>query len=129
MNRPAELLATADTLLASPLDRSFGPMRRGTVFLLRKALEEMMREYWREVRPELAEGKGKTHAQSLCLGYRGHTDLAGRWSALWLGLSRACHYHQCPLPPSITTLTAWRDEVAALLPEFEKLSLAGKWEL
>lgn len=86
-----------------------------------------MREYWREIRPELASVK--TDAQSLCLAHLGHANLAGRWSALWLGLSRACHYHQCPLAPSVTTLASWRDEVAALLPEFEKLSLGKKWEL
>ncbi|MFD8077687.1 hypothetical protein ACFV3E_34120 [Streptomyces sp. NPDC059718] len=110
-----DLLSSTDRLLGSAqvTNSTTGVWPRAAALLLRLALEEGLRQYWRNVRPELAHCP--THAQALCLESYTGAELARRWSAVWSGLSKACHYHSYELSPTAGELRAWRDEVAALL--------------
>jgi hypothetical protein len=110
---PQDLLAGADLLLGTATVSTTGVWPRAAALLLRHALEEALRRYWRRVRPELADCP--MHAQALCLESYAGADTARRWSTVWTGLSRACHYHGYELSPTPAELRAWRDEVAQLL--------------
>lgn len=117
---PTDLLSSTDRLLGSAqvTSSTTGVWPRAAALLLRLALEEGLRQYWRRVRPELA--RCPTHAQALCLESYAGADLARRWSAVWSGLSKACHYHSYELSPTAGELRAWRDEVATLLGELPR---------
>jgi hypothetical protein len=93
---PQDLLAGADRLLGTATVSTTGVWPRAAALLLRHALEEALRRYWRRVRPELADCP--MHAQALCLESYA-----------------ACHYHGYELSPTPAELRAWRDEVAQLL--------------
>lgn len=110
---PADLLAGADRLLGTATVSTTGVWPRAAALLLRHALEEALRRYWRRVRPELTTCP--MHAQALCLESYADPDTARRWSSVWAGLSRACHYHGYELSPTPGELRAWRDEVERLL--------------
>ncbi|TGB13579.1 hypothetical protein [Streptomyces sp. MZ04] len=110
---PEDLLAGADRLLGTETSSTTGVWPRAAALLLRHALEEALRRYWRRVRPELA--RCPTHAQALCLESYADAQVARRWSAAWAGLSRACHYHGYELSPTAAELRAWRDETAHVL--------------
>ncbi|MGW0705316.1 hypothetical protein ACWD4G_04975 [Streptomyces sp. NPDC002643] len=112
---PEELLAGADRLLGTATVSATGVWPRAAALLLRHALEEALRSYWRRTRPELA--RCPMHAQALCLETYLGPDTARRWSTLWAGLSRACHYHGYELSPTAGELRAWRDETERLLGE------------
>jgi hypothetical protein len=117
---PAELLAGADRLLGTATVSTTGVWPRAAALLLRHAQEEALRRYWRRVRPELA--RCPMHAQALCLETYLGPDTARRWSTVWAGLSRACHYHGYELSPTAAELRAWRDETERLLAELSVTS-------
>ncbi|MEU6323220.1 hypothetical protein [Streptomyces sp. NPDC047009] len=110
---PAELLASADRLLNATTISTTGVWPRAAALLLRHALEEALRGYWRHVRPQLA--RVPTHAQVLCLESYAGTEAARRWSSVWSNLSQACHYHGYELSPVPAELRAWKEEVAAVI--------------
>jgi len=106
---PEELLAAADRLLGTATASTTGVWPRAVALLLRHALEEALRRYWRARTPQLA--RCSPHAQSLCLESYADPETARRWSTTWAGLSRACHYHGYELAPTYAELCAWRDDV------------------
>ncbi|MDT3399090.1 hypothetical protein RKE29_20985 [Streptomyces sp. B1866] len=110
---PETLLAGADRILGTASTSVTGVWPRAAALLLRHALEEALRGYWRHTRPDLA--RCRTHAQALCLAAYAGPEVARRWSAAWQGLSGACHYHGYELSPAPGELRAWRDEVAAVV--------------
>lgn len=110
---PSELLESVDRLLGTTTASATGVWPRAAALLMRLALEEGLRQYWRSERPELI--RCPTHAQLLCLETYAGPDLARRWSSVWNSLSQACHYHAYELSPTPGELRAWRDEVVVLL--------------
>ncbi|MGW5463746.1 hypothetical protein [Streptomyces sp. NPDC003996] len=110
---PAQLLASADRLLGATTLSTTGVWPRAAALLLRHALEEALRSYWRGVRPQLA--RMPTHAQVLCLESYAGPEAARRWSSVWSNLSQACHYHGYELSPVPAELRDWREEVAAVI--------------
>jgi hypothetical protein len=112
------LLDDADTVLRSA---SRGPWSRTTAFLLRKALETCVREFWLRTRPGVERCRMRT--QMLCLAEYVDEATARRASGAWAALSAACHYHGYELNPTAGELRALHDEVRVLA---ERLRPAGR---
>ena len=74
--------------------------------LCRQAVEESLATLWELRSPAMAETS--TKCQLLCLGdFIHNTELAGRVSLTWNGLSRACHVRVYELAPTADELQSW----------------------
>ncbi|WP_248959367.1 hypothetical protein [Sphaerisporangium perillae] len=111
------LLDDADTVLRSA---SRGPWSRTSAFLLRKALESCVREFWRRTQPGMECCRMRT--QLLCLAQYVDGATARRAFGAWAALSAACHYHGYELNPTADELRALHDEVRVVA---ERLHPAG----
>ncbi|GAA2873888.1 hypothetical protein GCM10010517_34470 [Streptosporangium fragile] len=109
MTTSARLLDDADTVLRTG---GLGPWPRMTAFLLRKALESCMRDFWRRIRPGVERCGMRT--QVLCLTGYADESTARRAAGAWAALSTACHYHGYELDPTADELRALHDEVRVL---------------
>lgn len=105
-----ELLATAETLLASMVPGTDGLWPRAATFLVRMGLEQAIADLWAEIQPGLLACPMRV--QLLCLERYTDAELARRASAAWHGLSQAVHYHTYELAPTAGELRRWHDEVA-----------------
>jgi hypothetical protein len=112
------LLDDADTMLRSASRR---PWSRTTAFLLRKALEMCVREFWHRTRPGMERCRMRT--QVLCLAEYVDEATARRASGAWAALSAACHYHGYELNPTAGELRALHNEVRVLA---QRLRPAGR---
>jgi len=106
MTTYAHLLDAADTILRSG---GRGPWSRTTAFLLRKALESCMHDFWHRAQPGVERCRMRT--QVLCLTRYVDESIARRVSGAWAALSAACHYHGYELDPTAGELRSLHDEV------------------
>ncbi|MFI6452804.1 hypothetical protein ACIBF6_14720 [Streptosporangium amethystogenes] len=113
----ARLLDDADTVLRSG---GRGPWPRTTTFLLRKALESCMRDFWRRVQPGMERCGMRT--QLLCLAEYADEVTARRSAGTWAALSAACHYHGYELNPTAGALRALHNEVRVLAERLGPIS-------
>jgi hypothetical protein len=111
----AQLLATADRLLADAVPSMAAGRYRGAAFALRTALETALGDVL------LAGPYGirdtSTRAKLLCL--RGCTDAetARRARGVWVLLCLGCHYHQYEIGPSKDEVLAWQAEAVAVIDQ------------
>ncbi|MFD7826479.1 hypothetical protein [Kitasatospora sp. NPDC059803] len=117
MTAASEVLTSATRITAATSLLDSGPSGaahpRAAVFLLRRALEAGLDSYIYAHRPALA--RCRTETKVVWLAHHLDARLAGRLAAVWRNLSGACHYHQSALPPTVSELLGWRDEVAFVL--------------
>lgn len=132
---PAERMSRVDALLAVGAGRASAPAAatsvagaaasagtahtRAAAFLLRRALDDELHVYLQTHRPALL--RCTTRTKTAWLAQYAGSALAGRYAATWHRLSLACHYHCSVLPPPAEELRGWRDDVAAVLRELQKL--------
>lgn len=78
-----------------------------------------MTRLWTAVAPGLHSASPR--CQLLCLReLLGDRHLAGRVSATWSGLSRACHHRIYELPPTASELSAWLECAGAFVEAVER---------
>jgi hypothetical protein len=101
-----ELLSAARDLIRVDDERTAGLWPRAAALLARQAIEMSMDRLWQRRAPGLGATSGR--CQLLCLGEFLHDgELAGRVSATWAGLSRACHVRVYELAPTAVELDIW----------------------
>lgn len=115
MNAPvAQLLATADLLLAAGPPTTTSCRHRGAAFALRAALESALDTAL--MATSLAPARRtSTIAKLLCLHGATDTETARRARAVWVLLCLGCHYHQYDLGPTRAEVLAWQTEVTAVV--------------
>lgn len=99
---PADLLATAQSLLTRTDPQTAGLWPRAAALLARQALEETLDDFWR--RKAMPLDACSTRPQLICLGTYAGEDVAGRVNHTWSALTRACHHHPYEVAPSVGEL-------------------------
>ncbi|MBJ7607934.1 MAG: hypothetical protein JF887_00675 [Candidatus Dormibacteraeota bacterium] len=108
-----DLVSAARDLIRVDDRSTAGLWPRASAMLCRQAIEASLDDLWGLRCPAMRETS--TKCQLLCLGDFLHdVELAGRVSATWDGLSRACHVRVYELAPTVEELQSW---------------LEGAWEL
>jgi hypothetical protein len=101
-----DLVSAARDLIRVDDSRTAGLWPRAAAMLCRQAVEESLATLWDLRSPAMAETS--TKCQLLCLGdFIHHSELAGRVSLTWNGLSRACHVRVYELAPTADELQSW----------------------
>jgi hypothetical protein len=101
-----QLVSAARDLIRVDDSRTAGLWPRAAAMLCRQAVEESLGTLWDLRSPAMAQTS--TKCQLLCLGDFIHdTELAGRVSLTWNGLSRACHVRVYELAPTADELQSW----------------------
>ncbi|MEU7628428.1 hypothetical protein AB0C34_00390 [Nocardia sp. NPDC049220] len=111
----AERFDTVDRLLAGSVTDAGGLWSRAVAWILRIALEQSVDDLWLRLAPALA--RCPMRAQLIALRAFAGPEVAARVAALWAALSRAAHYHDYELAPSVTDLRRWREQAIALTAE------------
>ena len=116
----AALVGAARDLIGVDDQRTAGLWPRAAALLGRQALEVALARLWTLTAPGLERTSAR--CQLLCLGTMlGDRELAGRVSATWSGLSRACHHRVYELAPTAAELAAWLSTVDVLAARVEDL--------
>lgn len=103
---PHDLIAVARDLIRAEDPATAGLWPRAAAFLGRQGIEVAMTSLWTLRAPGLE--RESVRCQLLCLGpLLGDSELSGRVSAAWYGLSRACHHRVYALPPTAGELAGW----------------------
>lgn len=92
---------------------------RGSVWLLRLALEHALRDLWRVRAPELADASMR--AQLLVLPKYLDAEAAWNVDQLWRALSRVGHHHAYELTPTRGEILTWRQAVETALEAIEQV--------
>jgi hypothetical protein len=101
-----DLVSAARDLIRVDDSHTAGLWPRAAAMLCRQAVEESLATLWDFRSPGMRETS--TKCQLLCLGDFIHqTELAGRVSLTWNGLSRACHVRVYELAPTADELQSW----------------------
>ncbi|WP_422647126.1 hypothetical protein [Actinoalloteichus caeruleus] len=94
-------LGLARALAAGRFGLGPGVALRGSAFLGRYALEQVLNQLWvRADLPLRTDGRPTTRSRLLVLGEL-HPEIATPMSRAWQGLSRACHLHAYELTPTV----------------------------
>jgi hypothetical protein len=120
---PADLIASAQSLLTRTDPATAGLWPRAAALLARQALEEALDDFWR--RKAIRLGRFSTRPQLICLeSYAGH-QIAGRVNHAWSALTRACHHHAYELAPSLAEMQSLLDTVIELQARGTATSSSG----
>lgn len=110
---PDELLGAAALLMVRPTATMRRCWQRGCACLTRNALEEGLRQYWKQVAPSVI-GCPMRH-QLLALPMFAGAEVADSARTAWHGLSRAMHHHSYELAPTVAELRGWHSDVSLVL--------------
>ena len=120
---PIHLLNLARSIMRVQRADLVGTWPRSSAILGRQALEIALDQLWAQAAPGVENASAR--AQLVCLPEYVDTELAGRVRYAWHALSTACHHHAYELPPIISELNGWLDDVEALIDEVRRLGRAG----
>ena len=112
---PIHLLNLARSIMRVPRADLVGTWPRASAILGRQALEIALGQLWARVAPGVENASAR--AQLTCLPEYADAELAGRIRYAWHALSTACHHHAYELPPIVSELNGWLDDVEALIAE------------
>ena len=120
---PIHLLNLARSIMRVPRADLVGTWPRASAILGRQALEIALGQLWARVAPGVENASAR--AQLTCLPEYVDAELAGRIRYAWHALSGACHHHAYGLPPIVSELNSWLDDVQALIDEVRRLGRTG----
>ena len=120
---PIHLLNLARSIMRVTRADLVGTWPRASAILGRQALEIALDQLWAQVAPGIE--KASARAQLVCLPEYVDAVLAGRVRHTWHALSTACHHHAYELPPIVSELDGWLDDVEALIDEVRRLGRTG----
>ena len=107
---PQELLGTARSL-ASSANRRLGASRfLAAALLVRQALEDALRAFWRQECPGVENCSWRVQLVSLPF-FLNDSDLAGSTVSAWYRLSTMCHYDRLASHTDLTELEGLLDVV------------------
>ena len=106
-----------------PLADLVGTWPRASAILGRQALEIALDQLWARVAPGVENASGR--AQLVCLPEYVDAELTSRIRYAWHALSTACHHHAYELPPIVSELNGWLNDVEALIDEVRRLGRTG----
>ncbi len=112
---PIHLLSLARSIMRVSRADLVGTWPRASAILGRQALEIALGQLWARVAPGVENASAR--AQLTCLPEYVDAQLAGRIRYAWHALSTACHHHAYELPPIVSELNGWLDDVEALIAE------------
>ena len=112
---PIHLLKLARSMMRVPRADLVGTWPRASAILGRQALEIALDQLWARAAPGVENASAR--AQLTCLPEYVDAELAGRVRYAWHALSTACHHHAYELPPIVSELNGWLDDVEALITE------------
>ena len=110
---PMHLLNLARSIMRVPRADLVGTWPRASAILGRQALEIALGQLWARVAPGVENASAR--AQLTCLPEYVDAQLAGRIRYAWHALSTACHHHAYELPPIVSELSSWLDDIEALI--------------
>ena len=117
------LLNLARSIMRVPRADLVGTWPRASAILGRQALEIALDQLWARVAPGVENASGR--AQLVCLPEYVDAELTSRVRYSWHALSGACHHHAYELPPIVSELNSWLDDVQALIDEVRRLGRTG----
>lgn len=112
---PAELLASARSLISRPDASMAGVWPRTAAFLTRQALEEAVNARWAASSATCSMLNASMWSRLACLPAYLSGPEARQAIFAHAALSSACHYHPYELAPTAGELTGWIDDVEALI--------------
>ena len=120
---PMHLLNLARSMMRVPRADLVGTWPRASAILGRQALEIALGQLWARAAPGVENASAR--AQLTCLPEYVDAELAGRVRYAWHALSTACHHHAYELPPIVSELNSWLDDVEVLIDEVRRLGRTG----
>ena len=120
---PIHLLNLARSIMRVQRADLVGTWPRASAILGRQALEIALGQLWARAAPGVENASAR--AQLTCLPEYINAELAGRIRYAWHALSTACHHHAYELPPIVSELNGWLDDVQALIDEVRRLGRTG----
>lgn len=109
---PADLLRLTGALLTGTVPAAGWCWQRACAALLRMALEQILREYWRH--RQLSLDRASTRSQLLTLTVLAGPDVGATAYEAWNELSRALHHYTYELAPTAAELRSWYELVGRL---------------
>ena len=120
---PIHLLNLARSIMRVQRADLVGTWPRASAILGRQALEIALGQLWARAAPGVENASAR--AQLTCLPEYVDAELAGRVRYVWHALSTVCHHHAYELPPIVSELNGWLDDVEVLIDEVRRPGRTG----